>query len=126
MSERNPWRTIRILHRSFLLLELVFVVGAISLMRSTVMDRPGLTLFSFWFYLVPFAVLICAWPAPCPACKKSFLLFSFSNWGEAIILQFKSFFRPIKYLKAFLFPECPHCHLSIGEVSNANDQARPF
>jgi hypothetical protein len=95
-------------------------------MRSIVQGGGNLPLVTFWFYLVPFAILICAWPAPCPSCKQPFLLFSFPNWGQAIILQFKNFFTPFVYFKAFLFPSCPHCKISIGESVNGNDPARPF
>ncbi len=125
MDQGAPWRTIQRLQRSFLLTELVFLVGCISAVSILPENQVERGLFTIWIVLVPIALALLFWPAPCPKCGSPFLLFSLLNLDKAVALLFKSFFNPFRYVMAFLSPSCPHCSLPYLEDPPPGGWDRP-
>ena len=102
MDQRSPWCTIQQIHRLFLLIELLFIVGCISVAVFSPEKLTERCLFVVWATLAPFALIAMLWPAPCPRCGGPFLMFSFANMDKAVGFAYRSMFNPFRYLMAFL------------------------
>jgi hypothetical protein len=114
ISTIDPWRAIRSNRGLVFSLPLVLGLGVIL----------GTWLFPTWdsqellarvgVVVVVIGWLLVLWPAPCPRCRRPFLLWSIQNWPYWFRIYLKTSFAPFRYFDRVFNGPCPHCDLPFG------------
>lgn len=105
----SPWKTIKILHRSTILILIIFIFYILT--RFIVFESIAISFFDYCVFGILFVgeIIIILWPNTCPQCKNTFLIWSVPNWYFWFKMGIKYFFSPIQYFSLLFLPSCPHC-----------------